>query len=97
VARRARGFGGFVLKSNGWFAGLVLKTGEGQFTGLGLKTRYGRFDGLGLKTIGGRFDRFRPQNQGVADQRTRGGISKLASRRSDVEKAPGPLDRCRKI
>ena len=54
------------------------------------------FDGLGLKTIGGGFDRFGPQNQGVADQRTRGGISKLASRRSEVEKAPGPLDRRRK-
>jgi hypothetical protein len=32
----------------------------------------------------------------VADQRIRGGISKLASRRSEVEKAPGPLDRQRK-
>jgi hypothetical protein len=40
--------------------------------------------GLGLK------------NQGVADRQTRGGISKLASRRSDVEKTPGPLDQCRK-
>ena len=66
------------------FAGLVLKTGDG------------RFSGLGLKTIGGGFDRFGPQNRGEADRWARGGISKLASKRSEVEKALGPLDRRRK-
>jgi hypothetical protein len=63
-----------------------------EFSGFGLKTIGGRFDGLGLKTIGAGFDRFGPQNRGVADRRTHGGISKLASRRSDVEKTPDPLD-----
>jgi hypothetical protein len=47
---------------------------------------------FGLKTIGDGFDQFWPQNREVADQRTRGGISKLVSRRSEVEKAPGLLD-----
>ena len=38
------------------------------------------FGGFGLKTIIDRFDRLRPQNRRVADRRTRGGISELASR-----------------
>jgi hypothetical protein len=63
---------------------------------LDIKTRHRRFDGLSLKTIDGGFDQFGPQNRRVTDRQTRGGISKLVSRRSDVEKAPGPLDRCRK-
>ena len=32
------------------------------------------------------------QHRGVADRHTRSGISKLVSRRNDVEKVPGPLD-----
>jgi hypothetical protein len=48
---------------------------------------------FGLKTIGGGFDQFGPQNRKVVDQRTCGGISKLASRRSEVEKVLGLLDR----
>jgi hypothetical protein len=79
-------------KSSERFGGFSLKTIRGRLAILGLKTRCGRFDGLCLKTIGGGFDRFLPLNRGVADRRTRGGISKLALRRSDVEKAPGPLD-----
>ena len=74
-------FGGFVLKTIGgvwWFRSQNYRR---------------RFDGLDLKTIGYGFDRFVPQNRGVVDRRTRGGISKLASRRSDVEKALGPLNR----
>jgi hypothetical protein len=51
------------------------------------------FGGLGLKTIGGGFDRFGPQNRGVADRRTHGGISKLALGRSEVKKALSLLDR----
>ena len=62
------------------------------FMGLDLKTRHGRFGGLGLKTINCRFDWSGPQNRGVADRRTRGGISKLVLRRIDREKASGPLD-----
>jgi hypothetical protein len=78
------------------FGGFGLKTIERHFAGLCFETRRGRVGGLGLKTIGDGFDRFGPQNWGVADWRTRGGISKLASRQSDVEEAPGPLDRLRK-
>ena len=78
------------------FGGFGLKIIRGRFAGLGLETRRGRFGGLGLKTISGGFDRFGPQNRGVADRWTHGGISKLASRRSEVEKAPGPLDQRRK-
>jgi hypothetical protein len=48
---------------------------------------------LSLKTIVRGFNRFGPQNHGVADRRTHGGIANVASRRSDVEKVPGPLDR----
>jgi hypothetical protein len=50
------------------------------FVGLDLKTRRGRFSGLGIKTITCRCDLSRPQNQGVADRRIRGGISKLVLR-----------------
>jgi hypothetical protein len=62
------------------------------FVGLDLKTRRGRFSGLGLKTITCRCDLSRPQKQGVADRRIRGGIWKLMLRRSEVENALGPLD-----
>ena len=75
--------------------GLVVsssKPSEG-IGGFVLKTIGGVFGGLGLKTIDGGIDRFRPKNRGVADRQTRGGISKLASRRSKVEKALGLLDR----
>jgi hypothetical protein len=93
----AQRFGGFVLKTIGGFASLVLKTGEGWFAGLGLKTRRGWFDSLCLKSIGGGFDRFGPQNRGVTDRRTRSGILKLSSRRSEVEKASGIYRHCRKL
>jgi len=70
---------------------LVLKIFDGQFGALALKTTNNGFNrfgpqpsamdltGLGLKT-------------GVRSQRTCGGISKLALRRSEIEKAPGSLD-----
>ena len=64
-----------------------------RFAGLGLKTRRGWFDGLGLKTIGIGFDWFGPQNRGLTNWRTHGGISELASRQSRVKKARGLLDR----
>jgi hypothetical protein len=58
----------------------------------GPKTMYGVFSGLGLKIISSGLDRFGPhQNWGVADLRRYGGISKLALRRSKIEKAPGLL------
>ena len=47
------------------------------FASLVLKTRHRWFGGLCLRTIGGVFDRFGPQNQGVVDQRTRGGSRSL--------------------
>lgn len=59
----------------------------------GSQNHGGGFADLGPKTIGGRFDRFGPQNRGVANRWTRGGILKLGSRRSEVEKVPDPLDR----
>jgi hypothetical protein len=80
-SKPSEGFGSFGLKTIG-----------GWFVGSGLKTKHGQFDDLGLKTIGGEFDRFEPQNRGVADRWTRGGISKLPSRRSNVTMAAGPLD-----
>jgi hypothetical protein len=46
------------------------------------------FVDLSLKTISKRFDRFEPQNRGMADWWTCGGILKLVSRRSEVEKDP---------
>jgi len=94
--RQHRGFVGFVLKTIGGFGGFSLKTIGGRFADLDLQTRRGRFGGLGIKTIGGGFDRFGPQNRGVADRRTCGGISKLALRRSEVKSAPSLLDRRRK-
>ena len=92
VLRLAEGFRGFFHKT----------TTEAGLTGLGLKTGVsvvwpqnhpgGRFPGLGLKTGGGLVRPCDWCGQVVPDRRTRGAITKLASRLSEVVKGARPSD-----